>query len=204
MKVIIVGNGSSVLDKELGNYIDSEFDLVYRCNRFRTKGFEKNVGTKVDGWFIGDVGLQWLSSPSDDIEGSVRYKDFKHVFTYAPKFKHNKDVLNVISESDKSECNLQLLSTKYEDELKSLASFGHSWPTTGLITIQFLLEKYGKIYLHGFDGCSKKYEYIHYFDGGDETRTTKRWYEKFTGHNADGENEILSKYRKAGKIIDIE
>ena len=204
MKVILVGNGYSVMDNEMGEYIDSNFDLVYRINRFKTKGFEKYVGKRVDGWFIADTGIQWLASPSDDIEGSKRYKDFKYVFVYMPKFKHTESVLNMIDESDKSKCEVQLLPTKHEDKIKSLASFGNLWPTTGLVTIQFLLEKYDKIYLHGFDGCSKKYEYIHYFDKGDETRTTKRWYEKFTGHNADGEKEILTKYRKTGKIIDIE
>ena len=39
MKVALIGNGSSVLDKELGEYIDSEFDLIYRINRFKTTNY---------------------------------------------------------------------------------------------------------------------------------------------------------------------
>ena len=54
MKVLLMGNGSSVMDNKLGEKIDNDFDLVFRINRFRTKGFEENVGTKVDGWFVLD------------------------------------------------------------------------------------------------------------------------------------------------------
>ena len=80
MKVILVGNGSSVLDNKMGEYIDSEFDLVYRINRFKTKGFENYVGGRVDGWFLADTGVQWLINPKEEIEGSIRYNDFEYIF----------------------------------------------------------------------------------------------------------------------------
>ena len=63
MKVALIGNGSAVLDKELGKHIDAEFDLIYRINRFKTKGFEKYVGRRVDGWFLADTGAKWLEFP---------------------------------------------------------------------------------------------------------------------------------------------
>lgn len=46
-KIIIVGNGGSLKDKELGGFIDS-FDVVVRFNNFQLKGFEKSVGTKTN------------------------------------------------------------------------------------------------------------------------------------------------------------
>ena len=46
---IIVGNGTSVLDAELGDKIDS-FDNVVRFNTYRIAEYEKNVGTKTDIW----------------------------------------------------------------------------------------------------------------------------------------------------------
>ena len=52
MKILLMGNGSSVMDNEFGKKIDNDFDLVYRINRFKTKGYEKNVGTRVDSWFL--------------------------------------------------------------------------------------------------------------------------------------------------------
>ena len=62
MKILLMGNGSSVMDNEFGKKIDNDFDLVYRINRFKTKGYEKNVGTKVDAWFLADNGVQWLEN----------------------------------------------------------------------------------------------------------------------------------------------
>jgi hypothetical protein len=49
-EVILVGNGASVMDQELGKTIDS-FDTVVRFNWFHIKGFEKQVGSKTDIWF---------------------------------------------------------------------------------------------------------------------------------------------------------
>ena len=46
MKVVIVGNGSGILNKQNGEFIDS-CDCVIRCNTFQIKGFEKSVGTKM-------------------------------------------------------------------------------------------------------------------------------------------------------------
>ena len=79
MKVILIGNGSSVVDYKMGEYIDSEFDLVYRINRFKTEGFEKYVGSRVDGWFLADTGVQWLHNPTSMVEGSTRVNEFEYV-----------------------------------------------------------------------------------------------------------------------------
>jgi hypothetical protein len=46
-KIIIVGNGKSVLHKTNGRVID-KFEYVTRLNRFRIQGFEQHVGTKTN------------------------------------------------------------------------------------------------------------------------------------------------------------
>ena len=199
-KVILVGNGSSVLDNELGEYIDSEFDLVYRINRFKTKGFEKHTGTRVDGWFIGDVGVQWIINPKEEIEGSTRYTDFKYIFIYTPNFKYDAGVIEHISNPAGE---IQMIPPIYEDKINSIIDFNPNWPTTGLVTIQFLIETYGKIYIHGFDGHSIKYKYIHYYDGGDKTRLSKKYQKPRIDHNYTKEKEYLDILRKEGKVIDI-
>ena len=48
--ITIVGNGASVLHKELGPQIDA-CDVVLRFNDFVIKSYEKNVGTKTDIWW---------------------------------------------------------------------------------------------------------------------------------------------------------
>ena len=200
MKVILVGNGSSVLDNKLGEYIDSEFDLVYRINRFKTKGFENYVGGRVDGWFLADTGVQWLINPKEEIEGSMRYTDFKYVFIYCPNFKYNTGELKYIQSTDDE---IQMIPPVYEDNINSIVDLKPMWPTTGLVAIQFLLENYKNVYTYGFDGKSKKYEYIHYYDEGDETRLTERWHRPRVDHNIELEKKYLGMLRKDGKVIDI-
>ena len=199
MKIILVGNGSSILDCELGEYIDSEFDLIYRINRFKTKGFEQYVGTRVDGWFLADTAVQWLENPTDKVEGSRRYTDFEYVFICMPKFKFNSNQFNHIT-SEK----IQLISYKYEDKINSVIDLSPCWPTSGLITVQFLLDNYEKIYVHGFDGMSTKYKFVHYYDEGDDDRLTKKWTDgSRIDHNFNKETEYMNLLRKENKVIDI-
>ena len=53
-KILLLGNGSSILDYEYGDIIDSNFDFIFRINRFRTINFEKYVGSKTDAWITVD------------------------------------------------------------------------------------------------------------------------------------------------------
>ena len=196
MKVILVGNGYSVMDNEMGEYIDSNFDLVYRINRFKTEGFEKYVGSRVDGWFLADTGVQWLHNPTTEIEGSMRFKEFEYVFICMPKFKHNPSGLPLTE-------TIQLLPASIEDKINNHINLNSHWPTSGLITIEFLLDMYDKIYIHGFDSQSSNYKYIHYYDEGDEDRLTEKYKKPRVDHNYNKEKEYLNLLRKEKKVIDI-
>ena len=71
-KVIIVGNGSSIFEKEYGDKIDS-FDLVCRMNRgyFEgRKGYEKNVGSRTDILIVHD-GFMTEKYFSDEVFNSL-------------------------------------------------------------------------------------------------------------------------------------
>lgn len=46
-KILLIGNGPTVLNKKLGPIIDS-YDRVVRFNNFRIEGYEDHVGTKTD------------------------------------------------------------------------------------------------------------------------------------------------------------
>lgn len=48
--VILVGSGPSIIGRKLGETID-KFDIVVRFNTFKTAGFEKDVGSKIDDWW---------------------------------------------------------------------------------------------------------------------------------------------------------
>lgn len=48
-RVVLVGNGPSVLASQMGSVIDA-FDVVIRFNNFKLPGFEAHVGSKVTYW----------------------------------------------------------------------------------------------------------------------------------------------------------
>ena len=210
MKVLLMGNGSSVMDNEFGERIDSEFDVVYRINRFKTEGFEKYVGTKVDGWFLADNGVQWLENETDKVEGSTRWKNFNYIYFVSPKFKHNQNLGAPECQRAISFCRelpypvVKYLSPELEDEINSVVNFSPTWPTSGLVAIQFLTNSYDQIYIHGFDGHSKKYKYIHYYDTKD-TRTSKHaWREGRVDHNLQKEKDYLNYLIEQKKVVELE
>jgi hypothetical protein len=210
MKVLLMGNGSSVMDNELGEKIDNDFDLVYRINRFRTRGFEKNVGSKVNGWFVCDNGIQWLENETDEVEGSSRWKDINQIYFVSPKFKHNQGLQAPECQRALKLCNeapqpqVRYLSEDLENEINSITDFSPAWPTTGLVSIQYLINNFPQIYIHGFDGHSKKYKYIHYYDN-EQTRTSEHaWRGGRTDHNLQKEIDYMNYLKEQKKVIEIE
>ncbi len=69
-KIIVVGNGSSVLLKENGGVIDS-FEEVVRFNKYAIGGYEKNVGTKTSIWFT----VRPISFYKKDFRLKIKYNE---------------------------------------------------------------------------------------------------------------------------------
>ena len=59
MKIAVVGNGKSVLDRENGEFIDS-CDTVIRMKQYVTDGYEEYTGTKVD--IYASKWFSWFSN----------------------------------------------------------------------------------------------------------------------------------------------
>ena len=60
------------------------------------------------------------------------------------------------------------------------------------------------MYIHGFDGHSKEYKYIHYYDTK-ETRTSEHaWRSGRTDHNLQKEKDYLDYLVKQKKVIRLE
>lgn len=48
--VLIVGNGPSVLENELGKLIDEKMNVIVRINNYEKKGYEKYIGSETHIW----------------------------------------------------------------------------------------------------------------------------------------------------------
>ena len=51
-KILIIGNGSSVLSQKLGDKIN-EISIIARINNYQINGYEDYIGSKTDIWING-------------------------------------------------------------------------------------------------------------------------------------------------------
>jgi hypothetical protein len=174
-KIIIVGNGSSVLYKENGSLIDS-FDTVVRFNSYKISEFEKYVGTKTNIWFTcNKAHINDCNSFERIIEHSWEWD--------ANKDKIYQSILEVYPSCEKTK--REFIITKIP--LKN--------PSTGIIAICMMLEedKYQKpIYITGFDWWSN--DKHHY--GDKEKRGTL--------HSPLEEHKLILNFINEGKVKFLE
>lgn len=129
MSVILVGNGTSVLDNDNGELIDS-FDTVVRFNSYKISGYEINVGTRTDILFtcndyhINDLDTyrsvyvhSWCWEPD-------RCDIFKKLSDVRPCIKTSRDIVRSIPVEN---------------------------PSTGVIAIAYMIMHFKKVYITGFD-----------------------------------------------------
>ena len=146
-RVLVVGNGSSLLDNEYGHIIDS-YDIVIRINHCLTEGVEKYVGTKTDIW--ATTHLHYHKTPDNT--------------TFYPSEKHNvkaiwKRTSNVKKiEMSKFNKNVNLFTMfKRKDNYDVMKDY--NWgnlkikhePCTGLLTICTALKFFKNVDVIGFD-----------------------------------------------------
>ena len=146
MSIIIVGNGTSILDNDNGNKIDS-FDTVVRFNSFKTKGYEKHTGTKTNIWMTVN------RAHKEDIDS------FGRVIVHSWGFNKNTDKLY------KDLSSLRICEKTERDFVKSIPLRD---PSTGLIAIWMFIEEYDQVCITGFDWWDR--EKHHY--GDNEIRGT--------------------------------
>ena len=181
MKVLLMGNGSSVLEYEYGTLIYSKFDLIFRINRFRTIGFEKYAGTRTDSWITVDYVIDWIrnQNQTDICEASNLdiLDKISSVYIFIPEFKYDYEydrIYNLIMDKEK----YQILPVSIELKINSIINFNPKWPTTGSTALQLLVDNYEDVYIHGFDFYNEKYKYYHYGDIGDENKLTSKRIDK--------------------------
>lgn len=171
--ILIVGNGSSVLDQPLGSQIDA-FDHVVRFNSFKTKGLEEWTGSRTDTWFT--CNLHHINNSFKEIIWHSWEKDEKKDKNFAKlKSKHSHST--------------KLPRDQVEKTIKEFPrGIDYRSPSTGLLAIHHFLNKESKISLHGFDWWSRSKH--HYADN--EARGTL--------HKPDIEMRIICKLIFAEKV----
>jgi hypothetical protein len=142
-RVIVVGNGPSALEHELGSVVD-DFDVVVRFNDYKTAGFEKWIGSRTTIWVASDNMLPGKDMSQID----------EALFVPLPRLCRD------------NHRNVQRFRKAYRDKLVEVSPeeqkkiydwydldlyAADKWPTTGAIAVRYLIERYGSVAVYGFD-----------------------------------------------------
>lgn len=143
--IILVGNGSTMLERKMGLEIDAH-DKVVRFNSFKIKGYEDYVGTKTNVWF------------------TVNKAHINRVYDFDEVLFH--------SWASEESCLLyeDFLRHRAVEKIKkeTIKETGIDHPSTGLIAIFHFLKKHKQINIVGYDWWVR--EKHHY--GDSEARGT--------------------------------
>jgi hypothetical protein len=215
MKVLIVGNSSIDKSKEVGSMIDQEFDIVIRMNRYRIEGYVEYLGTKTNTWVLNRaISLGKSRMPLLDRMRADGTWYGHHDQVISDKFDMNKKI-----SEDLEEILLITYVSKHEEivnlhnKVQKHKNFnvGDTWevskylrsrwdelmsesfykPATGLLTIHYFLEKYGKVYLHNFDNGRTR----HYW--GDSDMASEPMASK---HNWSFDEILIGELVESGKV----
>jgi hypothetical protein len=193
-KALLIGNGPSALEKELGSRIDSdEFDKVIRFNRWKfdedgteyNNDFSKFVGTRCDYWVINDLHLT-------ETKIGINKRDlYEMVLVVIPNFKLDPNK-TIIKNTESTYSNIKFIPSEYEDGINSIENFKPSWPSTGIVGMHFAIHHFDEVYLYGFDVYDTKYNTMHYFEGEDATYGRNVFkFKKRTDHTPDKEKKYM-------------
>lgn len=140
-EIILVGGGSSILDKPNGSIIDS-FEKVVRYSYFKTQGFEEYSGQKTNYWWTVNT------YKNEDIS------KYDTIFTHSYEHKDTCKVYN----SFKDKSKLVSITPEFSNSLTKLVPF----PSSGLISIFWFLQSYDRVTITGFDWWKTSTQ--HYFN----------------------------------------
>ena len=191
-KALLIGNGPSALEHEMGKRIDSnEFDVICRFNRGHkqdngdlNKGFEEYTGTRCDCWIVSDLRIQLAIN---------RHKEYKNIFIVTPKFKWDS---SISKEVELKRPNIQFIPPEYEDDINRIVNFLPKWPSTGVVGIHAAINLFSEVYVYGFDTYDPKYDNQHYF----ENKPNKYKNNTSKDHSPDKEKQYINYMIKNKKI----
>lgn len=135
---MLVGNATSNIN--YGSLIDS-YNHVYRFNRFRINGFEEYVGTRCTHWILNNA----LTTDSRN----YYVNNIESIKNQHPNLIKTTTITN----TDKRVDRLEEIKSNYDGFDYHISDFqlSSNKMSTGILTINYLLDKYELLHLVGFD-----------------------------------------------------
>ena len=162
-RMIIIGNGPSVLKTKNGNEID-KFDKVVRFNTFKNdEEFSDYVGTRTDFWFINAKNIR---TRNPEIIKMMKNIDYEKIYIEQNPYDPKKKLLKYFPELEKNSkvefCDINLFNEIQNKHFNPKGMNPH--PSLGLQGINLLANKFRdyEISIMGFDSFDTNK--IHYMD----------------------------------------
>ena len=226
-KVLLVGNGGSLIDKNISDIIDS-FDVVCRFNWGGSKiSFDKYnnfIGNKKNIWFnfnisnlikdrkltINPYNIEYLNSYDKIYVSGIDWVTYPQVKATTNSFENFIDLtseqFDLLRNSD-----LINLNEIFETELNNVWIFPNNYSETITLDIPLLSENIPTTGIKAIHFLLKQYDklYLCGFDGfksshfyGDDEHNdiVKLGYENDEGHSGKREMEYIKKLEKENKI----
>jgi hypothetical protein len=180
-KLIVVGNGPSLLAQSNGPIIDT-FDEIIRFNRYHIKGFEQHTGTRTTIW--SNFGHGYL--PADKSQRPSRM-----IFVYGERGEPAYPASDLYR-IPRCYYNMHRASLQSISKTPKRDTIGMS---SGYIVLRWLLEVVGidKITVAGLDHFKKDHSSQHHY-------YNPKSYGRPPELDGDAEAELLSRYFAQGQI----
>jgi hypothetical protein len=183
MKVAVIGNGVSILEKKKGAEIDT-YDIVIRQNLFYLKMAPETTGLKTNIWSCCfNTNYQY-----DDEDRS------SEIWCARPKaWDTANDAKWRIPDKVKPKVMKEITDGEYDACHQAIKPYGGSNPTTGFITLFMAMREFPNYekHLYGYDFYEPKWCYY-------ESNTT---YDPTRDHRPDGEKKCVQEWAKQGKVV---
>lgn len=192
-RVIIVGNGPSLQGSGLGEFID-EFDIVVRFNSYRTAGYEKDVGSKIDIYVRCSTALNHHNRTDEEW---MSYKEVCFTDPWSDPAGAYKAITKRI-ETLPVRPNMQHMAKDFSKRLRQemrdvceLKSAKDAHPSSGLRACKWFYRRWGNpVHIVGFDGMDRKKK-RHYYP--------REW--KHLTHEPSNEKKFMLHLLQSGIVI---
>ena len=205
-KVLLVGASNELKERKMGKLIDT-FDIVARINqggnsKCMNGEYKDIIGTRTDLWFCFHTG-SFLASRQ------ISYK-YTEIFLKPEAYdKYNSRYTNITSfPNDVIDFTRNTLQSfngfdssfdvrRYNSDIKI-----DSWPTSGMLSLFYLIYTYENISVCGFDGFKTGHWYGNKFIQNQDESDLKTSKGPHGRHNGLLENEYFN-YLKNAKVITV-
>ncbi|HBJ85410.1 MAG TPA: hypothetical protein DDZ88_16340 [Verrucomicrobiales bacterium] len=177
--LIVIGNGTSLIEKEHGALIDA-FDDVLRFNAYKTEGHEACTGTKTTIWFN--------VIPFQNKRHPLILKPYRSVYLHSWQWDREKCKLWQAL-SPVFSCPVSKVERGTILELQEYAQDQDYFPySSGMIAIWLMLKSHPRITITGFDWWER--EKHHYSDNA----------VRGTLHKPEKEFRVIQKLQRDGRL----